>query len=136
MGYSYKYYRYLQVIAYTYKLFFFFKKKYGPIPASFSFIFVLFTSQINYKLEKAQTECLGFEPGAADETTELWQPPYPQVILIGTQKYLSCPFPFHLVAWKLFCWLGHHKMSLDYPSFHEQSNEVVYTSCCINPISV
>ena len=27
--------------------------KYGPIPASFLFIFVLFTSQINYKLKKA-----------------------------------------------------------------------------------
>ena len=26
--------------------------KYGPIPASFSFIFVLFTSHINYKLKK------------------------------------------------------------------------------------
>ena len=31
----------------------FFKKKYGPSPASFSFNFVLFTSQINYKLKKA-----------------------------------------------------------------------------------
>ena len=30
----------------------FFLKKYGPIPASFLFIFVLFTSQINYKLKK------------------------------------------------------------------------------------
>ena len=29
-----------------------FFKKYGPISASFSFIFVLFTSQINYKLKK------------------------------------------------------------------------------------
>ena len=27
--------------------------KYGPIPASFSFIFVLFTSQFNFKLKKA-----------------------------------------------------------------------------------
>ena len=26
--------------------------KYGPIPASFLFIFILFTSQINYKLKK------------------------------------------------------------------------------------
>ena len=52
----------LTIYQIVFKLYFL---KYGPIPTSFSFIFVPFTSQINYKLKKAQTECLEFEPGAA-----------------------------------------------------------------------
>ena len=38
--------------------------KNGPIPASFSFIFV-FSTLHNYKFIKAQMVCLGLEPGAA-----------------------------------------------------------------------
>ena len=43
-----------------------FFKKYGPIPASFSFIFVLFTSQINYKLKKRRWSAWDSNPGPQD----------------------------------------------------------------------
>ena len=41
-----------------------FFKKNGPIPASFLFIFALFSLQFQYKLKKAKMVSLGFEPGA------------------------------------------------------------------------
>ena len=44
-------------------LFFF---KYGPISASFSFIFILFTSQINYKLKKRRWSAWDSNPGPQD----------------------------------------------------------------------
>ena len=45
------------------KSFFF---KYGPIPASFSFIFVLFTLQFNYKLKKHRWSAWDLNPGPQD----------------------------------------------------------------------
>ena len=39
---------------------------YGPIPASFSFIFILFTSQINYKLKKRRWSAGDSNPGPKD----------------------------------------------------------------------
>ena len=54
--------------------------KHGPIPASFSLIFVPFTPQINYKLKKSVdvvygNRTRGHRMVGADETTELWWPP-------------------------------------------------------------
>ena len=40
--------------------------KNGPIPASFSFIFVLFTSQINCKLKKRRCSAWDSNPGPQD----------------------------------------------------------------------
>ena len=40
--------------------------KYGPIPASFSFIFVLFTSQINYKMKKHRWSAWDSNQGPQD----------------------------------------------------------------------
>ena len=54
----------------------FFLKKYGPIPASFSFIFVLF---VHLQIEENVDGVLGIRTRrrmvGADETTELWRPP-------------------------------------------------------------
>ena len=40
--------------------------KYRPVPASFSFIFVLFTPQINYKLKKRSWSAWDSNPGPQD----------------------------------------------------------------------
>ena len=64
---------------YLQKMFFF---KYGPIPASFSFIFVLFHITNQLQIEKSVDGVLGIRTRGrrtvgADETTELWRPPKP-----------------------------------------------------------
>ena len=54
--------------------------KNGPIPASFCFIFVLFSLQFQYKLKKSIDGVLGIRTQGrrmvgSDKTTELWRPP-------------------------------------------------------------
>ena len=64
--------------------------KYGPIPASLSFIFVLCTSQFNYKLKKVQMECLGFEPETAGLQAQTKPQSYGKMLLLLLYLLLCC----------------------------------------------
>ena len=73
----------------------FFKKKWAN-PGLFLFIFVLFSLQFQYKLKKSIDGVLGIRTQGrrmvgADETTELWRPPYSEKIYTLQLFQQRCP---------------------------------------------